>query len=47
MLSDETVMTRANEHAEKLASKLHVFRKTIAPEQKWLREERAEYLTND
>jgi four helix bundle protein len=34
-------------HAEKLAAKLHTLRKTIAPGQKWLREEKAEYLVNE
>jgi hypothetical protein len=30
-----------------LAAKLHAMRKTIAPDQHWLREEYAEYSTND
>jgi len=32
---------------EPLVAKLHTLRKTIAPEQPWLREEMAMYITDD
>ena len=47
MLADRELVQRANARAETLAAKLHTFRKTIAPDQKWLREEQIEYTTND
>lgn len=45
--NNNELLQRANSHAAKLAAKLHTLRKTIAPEQKWLREAQAEYITND
>jgi four helix bundle protein len=46
-LRDVTLLRRAYRQAEILVAKLHTMRKTIAPERPWLREEPAEYGTND
>jgi four helix bundle protein len=46
-LQDVTPLRQAYRQAETLAAKLHTMRKTIAPEQPWLREEPAEYTTED
>jgi four helix bundle protein len=46
-LQDVNSLRQAYRQAETLAAKLHTMRKTIAPEQPWLREESAEYGTND
>jgi hypothetical protein len=46
-LRDVTPLRRAYRQAEILVAKLHTMRKAIAPEQPWLREEVAEYGTND
>jgi len=43
LVGDAQLLERANLHAEKLAAKLHSFRKTIAPDTHWLREESSEY----
>jgi four helix bundle protein len=40
-------LRQAYRQAETLAAKLHTMRKTIAPEQPWLREESAVYTTED
>jgi four helix bundle protein len=42
-LQDVTLLRQAYRQAEMLVAKLHTMRKTIAPEQPWLREERAVY----
>ncbi|GIL15095.1 MAG: four helix bundle protein [Chloroflexota bacterium] len=47
LVTDHQRLAHANTRAETLAAKLHTLRKTIAPEQKWLRDEQAEYLTNE
>ncbi|NIO72691.1 MAG: hypothetical protein GTN71_27645 [Anaerolineae bacterium] len=46
-LRDVTPLRRTYRQAEILVAKLHTMRKAIAPEQPWLREEVAEYRTND
>jgi len=46
-LPDLTPLREAYKRAEMLVAKLHTMRKTIAPEQKWLREETAVYETKD
>jgi four helix bundle protein len=45
LLRDLTPLREAYQRAEILVAKLHTMRKTIAPEQKWLREETAVYET--
>ena len=40
-LTDNEILRRAYCDAEKLSAKLHSFRKTISPQQTWLREEAA------
>jgi four helix bundle protein len=42
-LQDVTLLRQAYRQAEILVAKLHTMRKTIAPEQPWLREERVVY----
>jgi four helix bundle protein len=42
-LPDATKLRQAYRSAETLAAKLHTMRKTIAPEQQWLREEEGVY----
>jgi len=44
-LQNVTPLRQAYRQAEILAAKLHTMRKTIAPEQAWLREEEAVYTT--
>ena len=44
---DQSLLEQANRQATILAAKLHSFRKAIAPEQGWLREQQAGYLTED
>jgi four helix bundle protein len=46
-LQDANSLRQAYRQAETLAAKLHTMRKTIAPEQPWLREESAVYVTED
>ena len=46
-LQDVSLLRRAYRQAETLVAKLHTMRKTIAPERPWLREELAEYATED
>ena len=46
-LQDVNSLRQAYREAETLAAKLHTMRKTIAPEQPWLREESAVYVTED
>lgn len=46
-MSDQSVLHNADRQAQVLAAKLHAFRKAIAPEQAWLREERADYITGE
>ena len=45
-LKDPKLLRQAYRSAETLVAKLHTLRKTIAPAQKWLREESEEYTTN-
>jgi four helix bundle protein len=45
LLRDLEPLRDAYKRAETLVAKLHTLRKTIAPEQKWLREESAVYET--
>lgn len=42
-LTDTALLEKVNRQAETLAAKLHSFRKAIAPEQHWFREDTAEY----
>ncbi len=46
-LKDELLLNRANGLAVNLAAKLHTFRKTIAPDRNWLREDLAAYETGN
>ncbi len=46
-MQDTTLLRRAYNEAETVAAKLHTMRKTILPEQTWLREEPASYTTNE
>lgn len=46
-LQDPTPLRQAYRCAETLAAKLHTFRRTVAPERPWLREESAVYETDD
>jgi len=46
-LQDVAPLRQAYRRAETLVAKLHTMRRTIAPERKWLREEAAEYVTED
>jgi four helix bundle protein len=45
LIQDKTVLRTAYRHAELLVAKLHSMRKTLVPEQTWLREEKAVYET--
>jgi four helix bundle protein len=47
LLQDQGHLNQADERAQILAAKLHPLRRTIAPEQSWLREESAVYSTED
>lgn len=46
-LQNATHLRQAYRQAETLVAKLHTMRKAIAPERPWLREEQAEYTTDD
>jgi four helix bundle protein len=46
-LKDVTPLRQAYRQAKTLAAKLHTMRKTIAPEQPWLREESAVYTVDN
>jgi len=46
-VQDVNSLRQAYRQAETLVAKLHTMRKAIAPERPWLREEPAEYGTND
>ena len=46
-LRDVTPLRQAYRRAETLVAKLHTMRKKVAPERPWLREELAEYTTED
>ncbi len=46
-MQDTTLLRRAYGEAETLAAKLHTMRKTILPEQTWLREEPAIYTPTE
>lgn len=46
-LHDTTLLRKAYSDASLLAARLQTFRKAIAPDQKWLREEAAEYIIDD
>lgn len=46
LFAEESLLGKANAHAQLLAAKLHTMRKVISPEQKWLREEPAGYETD-
>ena len=43
LIPDKTPLRTAYQHAEILVAKLHSMRKTLVPEQTWLREEQAVY----
>ena len=43
LISDKTTLRNAYGHAELLVAKLHTMRKTLIPEQTWLREQHAVY----
>jgi four helix bundle protein len=47
LLQDSMLLRQAYRQAETLVAKLHTLRRTIAPEQTWLREELIEYVTNE
>ena len=47
LFKDASLLREAYRHAETLVAKLHTMRRTIAPEQSWLREESAVYVTDD
>ena len=47
LLKDEGLLQEANGLARVLAAKLHTMRRTIAPEQSWLREESGVYSTGE
>ncbi len=47
LLRDEDPLGEANRRAQVLAAKLHKMRKTLVPEQTWLREEQAAYSIDD
>ena len=47
LLQDATLLRQAYTRAETLAAKLHSMRKSIAPEQTWLREEPAAYVADE
>lgn len=47
LLKDQPLLAETNKRAQVLAAKLHTMRRTIAPDQTWLREESAVYSTND
>lgn len=44
---DTTLLRKAYSEASLLAPRLQAFRKAIAPDQKWLREEEIEYIFDD
>ncbi len=46
MVQDRESMRTIYRHADKLTAKLQRFRQSIAPEQKWLREQSIDYTTN-
>jgi four helix bundle protein len=46
-LADTILLDKAYRHSETLAAKLHTMRRTIAPEQKWLRDESAPYSVGE
>jgi four helix bundle protein len=46
-LRDQSGLNKADVHFQTLAAKLHTMRRTIAPDQSWLREESALYTTDD
>jgi hypothetical protein len=43
LVQDQARIDQLYRAAEILVAKLHTFRKTVAPEQKWLREDRSAY----
>ncbi len=43
LIQDRTILRTAYQQAELLVAKLHTMRKTLVPEQTWLREEQATY----
>jgi four helix bundle protein len=45
LIPDKMPLRRAYQHAEILVAKLHSMRKTLVPEQTWLREDQAVYET--
>jgi four helix bundle protein len=47
LLQDSMLLRRAYRQAETLVAKLHTLRRTIAPEQTWLREALVEYVTDE
>jgi len=47
LLADVTRLDRVYAQAETLVAKLHTLRKSIAPQQNWLREEPGMYMTGE
>ena len=47
LLHDASPLREAYRQAETLVAKLHTLRRTIAPQQSWLREESSVYATDD
>ena len=47
LLPDKTLLRQAYRDAEKLVARLHTLRKTISPEQAWLREDPIIYTIDD
>lgn len=47
LLPDASPLREAYRRAETLVAKLHTWRRTIAPQQSWLREESTVYTTDD
>jgi four helix bundle protein len=45
LIQDKTALRTAYQHAELLVAKLHSLRKSLVPEQTWLREDQAVYET--
>lgn len=45
LIEDKELLRQAYRNAEKLVAKLHTFRKTLDPEQRWLREQDETYTT--
>lgn len=46
-IADDNLLNQLYRQSEILVAKLHAMRKTIAPAQQWLREDRADYLGDE